>query len=102
MAGAGPTVVYSGSTISLPPGTYNGLRIRRTMCKLSGCGSGTAISTEAFCNINYVTGPLVNSASNTGDQTLPTCASSITRTLIFTSTTFTPGENYKATWNDIF
>lgn len=92
---------YTGSTVTLVPGTYNGLRFRRTFCKSSACGVGAITSTNQFVTItNGFGGPVVNSASNGGSQSMTVCPTVVTRDLTFTPTTFTVGNNYYAVWND--
>jgi hypothetical protein len=92
---------YTGSTVSLPPGTYNGLRFRRNFCKSTACGAGSITSTSQLIVItNTYGGPVVNSNSSSTSQSMTVCPTIATRQLNLTSTTFNPNTAYYASWTD--
>lgn len=93
---------YTGSTLTLTEGTFNGFRVRRGASK---DGSGTQISYSRFCQMRSNNGSvLVASVSSNTDVSIPTYPTFRTDTLsTFPSMTLSSSNNnFTLVWSEVY
>ena len=88
---------FTGTTIQLSEGTYNGLRVRRALCALG------ATSYDSSCTIRDNSNVIINSVNQSTSQSISTCPTTTTRTLpTYSGTTFTSTKSYTIRFTDVF